>query len=362
MNLNTYCSLPFSGFDNRTSSACCWLKLDEKVNSFAEMQQSTEIHELQQTLLSGVRHSKCGACWESEDFNIISMRQTVLLNKNEDEIIKEITHKKLKYLVIDSGNVCNLACRTCGPSASSGLIKEFRVRYGQDYYRIKKTKIDSLLEEDYSDLIRIDILGGEPFQNLDHLMVLEKIITNGNSKNITLSYTTNATTKLSPQIYNLFSNFKKVNLIVSIDATHMQFEYIRTNGIWNDVVSNINEWRSKFYNIRLSGHPTISALNVLYLDELYTWYQANNIDYNFVMGANIPEYSFSLFTDNQKSLIISKLSNSMFNMAQIKDHVRSSNYDSSLLSKFYESTNFTKSFKGLDIEEYLPRLTELLKK
>ena len=235
MNLNTYCSLLFSGFDDRTSSVCCWLKLDKKVNSFVEVQQSTEIHELQQALLSGVRHSKCNACWESEDYKIKSMRQKFSLNKNENEMITEITHKKLKYLVLDSGNVCNLACRTCGPWSSSGLVKEFKVRYNQSYFPIKKTRIDSLLKEDYSDVIQVDVLGGEPFQNLDHLEVLEKIIADGNNGNVKLNYVTNATTKLSPQIYNLFSNFKEVNLILSIDATHMQFEYIRTNGVWNDV-------------------------------------------------------------------------------------------------------------------------------
>ena len=361
MNLNTYCSLPFSSFDDRTSSVCCWLTLDKKANSFSEIQQSTEIHELQQALLSGVKHSKCNACWVSEDREIRSMRQRFLLNKDEDEIIAEITDKKLKYLVIDSGNVCNLACRTCGPWSSSGLVKEFKVRYNQSYFPIKKTTIDPLLKEDYSNLIQVDVLGGEPFQNLDHLEVLKKIITNGNSRNVALQYVTNATTKLSPQIYNLFSEFKEVNLVISIDATHMQFEYIRTNGIWNDVVSNVNEWTSQQYNVQLAGHPTISALNVLYLEELYEWYQSNNIGFNVVMCNGFPEYSFSLFTDKQKNLIINELSKSKFNMSQIIDSIHSSKYDSSLLDKFYESTNFTKSFKGLAIEDYLPRLTDLLK-
>jgi len=361
MNLNTYCSLAFSGFDSRTSSVCCWVELDKKVNSFVEIQQSTELHELRQSLLSGIRHPKCNTCWHREDHNIPSMRQQFLLNKNEDEMIAEMTHKKLKYLVLDSGNVCNLACRTCGPYASSGLIKEFKARYANSYTPIKKTNIDILLNEDYSDLIHIEILGGEPFQNLDHLEVLKKIIADGNSKNVVIGYVTNATTKLSPQIYDLFSNFKLVNLTLSIDATHMQFEYIRTNGVWNDVVSNVNEWRSKFDNVSLSGHPTISALNVLYLDELYAWYQTYNMHIAIGMVGGYPEYSFSLFTDSQKSLIIDKLSSSPFDLSNIIDYVRSSNYDSSLLGKFYESTNFTKSFKGLAIEDYLPRLTDLLK-
>ena len=121
-SISTYCPLAFTGFDTRAKSACCWAKIPETPRSFKELHETITIKNLQQDLLNGVKNPTCRACWHQEETGIVSMRQHFL--GIDKAIEQEIVDKKLKHLVIDSGNVCNLACRTCGPYYSSSYFKE----------------------------------------------------------------------------------------------------------------------------------------------------------------------------------------------------------------------------------------------
>jgi organic radical activating enzyme len=160
--------LAFSGFDTRAKSVCCWAKFNTKFNSYSEAMNSPEAVKLQQELLNGIQNPICQPCWDQERIGIKSMRCSDITGPPDE--------RKLKHLVIDSGNVCNLACRTCGPYSSSSHIKEYEAKYNKKFnVPIKKTNLEFLRNEDFSNLEQISVLGGEPFQNLDHLEILELI-------------------------------------------------------------------------------------------------------------------------------------------------------------------------------------------
>jgi organic radical activating enzyme len=365
-DIRTYCPLAFTGFDTRSNSACCWAKISEKPRSFKELQDTITIKNLQTDLLNGVKNPTCRACWQQEETSVVSMRQHFLgINKT---IEQEIVDKKLKHLVIDSGNVCNLACRTCGSHSSSSHFKESNakdIKFGrkEQILTVKKTDLEYLKAEDYSSINTISVLGGEPFQNLEHLEILELIIEQGYAANCKLFYCTNGTIKLPERIKNIFSNFKSVNFTLSIDAICKQFEYIRTNGEWSillDNVADLKDLAKNNTNFKIDGHPTISALNILYLDELYEWYEENNLKYNIVICESPAAYSFKIFNDVQKETILAKLADSKFDMTAIMQHIKNSSFSQTALNHFYSEIEFTKEFKNLDINEYLPRLMELL--
>jgi hypothetical protein len=71
-------------------------------------------------------------------------------------------------------------------------------------------------------------------------------------------------------------------------------------------------------------------------------------------------YSFKIFNDVQKEIILAKLADSRFDMTAIIQHIRNSSFNQAALDNFYREIEFTKEFKNLDINEYLPRLMELL--
>ena len=69
----------------------------------------------------------------------------------------------------------------------------------------------SYINEDLSHVRTIEVLGGEPFINIEHLQIIEKISKLPTAKQCSLSYITNGSVKLRPTISNLFKNFKSVN-------------------------------------------------------------------------------------------------------------------------------------------------------
>jgi MoaA/NifB/PqqE/SkfB family radical SAM enzyme len=365
-NISTYCSLAFTGFDTRQKSVCCWAHVPEKPKSFKELQDTITIKNLQTDLLKGVKNPICNACWQQEEIGVVSMRQHFLAI--DTPIEQETVDKKLKHLVIDSGNVCNLACRTCGPHSSSSHFKESNakdIKFGrkEQILTVKKTDLEYLKLEDYSAITSISVLGGEPFQNLEHLEILDIIVKQGYASNCNLYYCTNGTIKLPKRVKDIFCNFRQVRFTLSIDAICKQFEYIRTNGEWLillDNVADLKDLAKDNINSGIIGHPTISALNILYLDELYEWYEENNLNYHIVMCESPAAYSFKIFNDVQKEIILAKLADSRFDMTAIIQHIRNSSFNQAALDNFYREIEFTKEFKNLDINEYLPRLMELL--
>jgi organic radical activating enzyme len=371
-NPDTYCSLPFVGFDSRVNHICCWTAGRDIKNNFEGFSQcvnSDIVKNLQQDLLLGVKNPLCKACWDYESIGVTSMRQWHNQNKSVEVIENEIAHKQLKHLVIDSGNVCNLSCRTCWPTSSSSLIKEFWVKskkFQVDFFEttIKSTDIGQLKTENFNCIETLSILGGEPFQNLDHIEILEHIIDLGRAGQCALQYSTNGTVPISNKLKNIFTKFKAVNLSLSIDAIETQFEYIRTNGRWTDTYLNICELiglSTAHPNICLSTHPTISALNILYLEPLFEWYSAHKFPWTIVF-CNFPkEYSFDIFNDQQKEVIIKTLEKSKFDMSSAISQVQQSKFEEELLQRFYQQIEFTKEYKGLDANIYLPELLMLLK-
>jgi MoaA/NifB/PqqE/SkfB family radical SAM enzyme len=371
-NPDTYCSLPFVGFDNRVKHICCWtssIDIKNKFNGFSQCVNSDIVKNLQQDLLLGVKNSLCQTCWAHESIGVSSMRQKHNQNKSVEVIENEIAHKQLKHLVIDSGNVCNLSCRTCSPFSSSSLIKEFQAKskkfqVGTFATTIKSTNIEQLKTENFNCIETLSILGGEPFQNLDHIEILEHIIDLERAGQCVLYYSTNGTVPISNRLKNIFTKFKAVNLSLSIDAIETQFEYIRTNGRWTDTYLNICELidlSTAHPNICLLTHPTISALNILYLEPLFEWYSAHKFLWTIVF-CNFPkEYSFNIFNDQQKEVIIKTLKKSKFDMSSTISQVQQSKFDPELLQRFYQQIEFTKEYKGLDASIYLPELLILLK-
>lgn len=371
-NPETYCSLPFVGFDSRVEHVCCWTSSVDIKNNFKGFSQcvnSDIVKNLQQDLLAGVKNPLCKACWNHESIGVTSMRQMYTQNKSIEIIENEIARKQLKHLVVDSGNVCNLSCRTCYPLSSSSLIKEFLAKskkFQIDFVEttIKSTNIAQLKTENFDCIESISILGGEPLQNLDHIELLEHIIDLGKADQCVLQYSTNGTVPISIRLKNIFTKFKRLNLSLSIDAIETQFEYIRTNGKWKDTylnICNLIDLSTVHPNICLSTHPTISALNVMYLEPLFEWYSAHKLGWTMVFCDFPKEYSFNIFNNQQKEVIIENLKKSKFDMSSVISQIQQSEFNSELLQLFYRQLEFTKEYKDLDANIYLPKLLTLLK-
>lgn len=383
-NKNTYCTNAFGGFDSWAGAVCCKVYPRKPGASFYEIINSEVTKHIQKDLLNGIQSSYCKECWQQEKHGVKSLRinQTFmqLIDQEAEQIhwrniIKEeIYNKKIRNFTINSGNMCNLACRTCHPNLSSGHWNESEYKNSTNKYpkiifkpKVEKTSIDLLLKEDYSSIQNVQILGGEPFLNLDHLAVIEKIIQDGNAKNCTLTYTTNMTVKLPEKIKNIAKNFKRIVLMMSLDATGKPFSYIRTTGDWQIVKENLRNLLlvAKEYNLNLNINVALSVLNLLYLEEIYKLAEIirNKITYCDVQLQFVTDpkhYSANILKDTEKDKIIQLLLNSESDLQPIVSYVKQSVFCPSSRQRFFEEIEFTKQYRGLDIYEYLPELMSLL--
>ena len=374
-NLSTFCPLPFSGFDSRLKWVCCVYShpTDQNLKSHNQIKHSPKIVQLQQDLLDGVKSPECNGCWRLESSGIPSLRTRVMhrlkydYQQEFDVRVEQLVNKKnLKFLWINSGSVCNLACRSCSHVYSSSLFKEHKDRFNKiPVSGITKTDISSLIEEDYSDILEIMILGGEPFLNLEHVQILDEIVRQGHSKQAELKYFTNGTVKLPHDIERNIPHFKQVMFQISIDAIDTQFEYIRTNGKWSTIVDSFayfGELQKTHGNLVLSVQITISALNVMYLDELLNWLGNFNIETVVQWPVSEPnEYTFKILNQRQKDSVVHYLKTLSHDVSGLISHVEGTTFDPTALEKFHREVAWTESYKGLALQDYLPRLIDLLK-
>ena len=200
---STYCSLSTSAWDDRSKKMCCFAILP-KYKNYKEMHNDNTVKQLVNDLQNGIRSPTCKPCWAMEDDGIFSMRQQSLQNeglpKTNDFLQQELQDKKLKYLILDSGIQCNFACRTCGPWSSTGHHKEWAEKNRGWIWKTDNVDLESLLKQDLSNVKNIEVLGGEPFTNLDHLKVIDKL---KNSQPYWLTYTTNGSVRLRKEILEL---------------------------------------------------------------------------------------------------------------------------------------------------------------
>lgn len=390
-NPETYCSYPFTGYDNRTKWTCC-IQTGE-YNSFTEKAQSQEILQLQQDMLNGVKNPVCNVCWMQDQTGILSARSTTIFLKDPTEIEQEIVNKKLKYLWIDSGNVCNLSCRMCGPEFSSALHKEsiarnevdvkFKMRgqYGWGLEsRIKKTNIETLMQEDYSEIKEIKIMGGEPFLNLDHLKVLNHIVDGGYSANCTLQYTSNCMVKIPDAILAILPKFNNVLLNFSIDAVGDRASYIRTGSNWDRINKNLNYVRElqaslPDWKLQVRFSVTTTVLNILYMDELFDWikqqvladrrWQPDHPEqfsrfYN-IFPLNSPDYySLNVLTDSQRDTVIKKLQQSKYDFSGLITNTQAARFNPESRELLMDELKWMQAHHNMAVEQYLPELVELL--
>ena len=371
----TYCTYAFGGYASHEKWICC--AGSGTFNSFAEVNQSEEIQQLRQALRQGERHPRCAVCWDAEAAGNASARSVGSADREWQRIQIELAQPKLRHLWIDSGSVCNLACRICEPKYSSSLYKEHKDRFGHVTVPITKTNVEYLITEDFSQIENIMILGGEPFLNLDYCTVLEEIVRQDRASQCSLVFFSNGTVKPSQRVLDLLSQFYQVVLYFSTDAVDNQFSYVRTNGVWSQVLENIDFIHNAgIPNLKQNFHITVSALNVMYLDELLGWMayyygtgpSARTVieqamdehRITYMVTERPPHYSFGIFTDSQRSKIIEHLESSQFDLQGIVNQIKTYQHTPAYAEKFWTETEWTEQYQGLAVEQYLPRLVNIL--
>ena len=265
-----FCIAPFINFyykGTRTQAdlrPCCESRFknsNSKENtSYQNFWTGLFMQDVREKMLQGIPHDICKRCIEVETAGGVNSRKGYQKQFEYAKKIKGDITFNIKTgnnfnspLVIDfrASNLCNLKCRMCHSASSSEIAKE--IFNFKDEYKLlgeipKKDQLYSenkdlnpfIMQVPLDDLVRVKFLGGEPLMQEDVYKGLELLsVRSKNSKGLRLSFTTNAT-NFSERFLSLVGKVGLIILRVSLDGTGTTYEYIRTNGNWQKIKSNID--------------------------------------------------------------------------------------------------------------------------
>jgi MoaA/NifB/PqqE/SkfB family radical SAM enzyme len=288
---------------------------------------SQELEDLRTSFHANKKTTTCTRCWREEDQGKQSARKLNLVNYGYRDNLVGLVNGGYKtgpqQINLRVGNLCNLRCRTCVSMSSvtyaiegrhyelkNNLNKTEYTRY-PDVFEFSDKQIDEIFAVS-GNLKRLEFYGGEPLLDKPTMRLLQLLIDNGQSKDITLFYNTNAVTKPTKKHVELWKNFKNLEFNLSIDGIKEQFTYIRHPGNWETVLENINYLRIKLpglCNVPVSTFIicTVSTVNVFYLPEIIEEFARLGIDWFLNIVTQPKYYDMKNLPKPVKEEIIKKL-------------------------------------------------------
>ena len=331
-----FCPLPWISIEASPVGTCrvCCLNTEEirdangdlfrlQTASIDNIRNSEQLKQLRTEFLAGSKPMSCSRCWDEESAGRTSKRQHSMvrlqhinMNSTWNNDVKDLVFVDLKL-----GNTCNLKCRICGPWSSSSYAVE-EIQHSHDKKRsfayqmlqqgkwIENNKMFWHQLYQHADHIKyIEFTGGEPFLIQQHFDFLQYLVTNKLSAGIEIHYNTNGT--VFPRQAEVWSNFKLVEVAISVDDMGHRFEYQRSNASWQQMLDNLGQFlklRTLYQNIHLQLCATINIFNVLYFEELALW--ANSIPWNYIhwnMLHDAPQWCIAKQPQSVKQGIIHRL-------------------------------------------------------
>lgn len=239
---------------------CCVAKTQPYDHTIGLYDQPSLVS-IREQFAAGEVPSQCEYCVINEKNNIPSRRQTC-----QEPVVNTV-----KNLEIHLGNYCNLKCVICSNRFSSAWRKDAQAM-GLKTFDNFKFDPDSIT----ADLNTVEWLhfnGGEPLFTDVHLDILDRI---PNPQQCSVYYNTNGTIKVKDSVFEVWSKFKLVKLVFSIDDVGDRFNYQRTNADWKQVEANMFWYKDVApVNMMFGINRTISKLNQHHLQELEQWFEQN---------------------------------------------------------------------------------------
>jgi len=285
--------------------------------------------ELRRALMAGEQHPACHVCWHNEANGIDSNRQI-----NEQDFWDDYADKIVAFedgtvetapMWIESkvSNFCNLKCKMCSTESSYkrthdlDIIRKYSpedAEFQHETRLLRPLELYEYLQNDpdlWEDVDRLQFSGGEPIINQEHYDLLNSIPKHRRHR-IQLRYASNLThLKFKDNdLIDLWSQFRHVQVKISVDGVGDVYDYIRTGAQFDDVISNIRTLYASPVNVSLGLGFTVQAFNCFQLPEFYDYFESMGIDW-FHIGAYMlqtPKYlNISVYPEPIRNAVIEKL-------------------------------------------------------
>lgn len=298
--MSNFCPMPFCHLNVKQEGkiSACWRYPDRvgdyTTDSIVEVWNNDEMKNLRRQLLAGERPEGCRSCWDLEDSGVVSTRQQT--TKDYAKIIDIDTVKdviaddysmpleNLKSIEVRFDNICNLMCRHCSPDYSSvwetevkrnpilnKKMIELKTYRKQDEHVLLNDKTINEIGQLSDNLVEVMIAGGEPLYHDKHYKFIESLLPNADK--IMLSYNSNLTRLeyKGKNILDLWKNFRRVLLRVSIDGEPGCYSYVRVHNDLAKVEKHIAQVID-LPNTKVNATCTTSLLNITRLTKVAEYF------------------------------------------------------------------------------------------
>lgn len=244
---------------------------------------SPELKSLQEQFDNNQWPTSCKNCYEKESLKQISIR-----NQGDIAIDEGL------YLDVVVGKECNSDCVMCYSGQSSKIASRlkrnaptFAVPAEDEYWVnqvnypnwIEDTNFWSNLETVFPKVETIKFLGGEPLLNKKLWQWLESPQVLNHKANKKIIVITNASI-VDVEKLHVFSNWKRTDIVLSIDAVGVEYEWIRHGLQWETIASNVKSLQT-LKDAYMSVHATVNMFNVASIARLIEWVDENNLLFSF---------------------------------------------------------------------------------
>jgi MoaA/NifB/PqqE/SkfB family radical SAM enzyme len=334
--------------------------------------QSTELNSIKNQLLDNQKPLECSFCWSQEAKGLISKRirdnksyKKIFDHLNKDPLLP--TNKFFEYY-IRLGNHCNIRCTICNDTCSTGWISELK-KYGDKHLEPTLINEDHEIWQHIKDNAAytgaIEFIGGEPFMMMldTQAELLNSLIKSNHAKHITLKYNSNGT-KIPYNLIDLWKNFKRIELNISVDGVREKFEYLRYPAIWEEVVENINFYKNlNFSNLDITFMHTLSIFNIGYVNDIIEFSKDLSINVFFNMLEYPKEFNLFNFNKNVDLWIIKQLDNiDVERITNIKQNLIDKSYEKTYEKEFLNRCLLLDNRRNLNIEMTFPELINAINK
>lgn len=360
-------------------------------NTLEEIWNARPMQDLRLRMINDQPSKSCNRCYEQEASGFFSMRNSA--NKHHGHHVGRVDATQadgtlddfnMIYWDVRFSNLCNLRCRSCGPSFSSSWYQD-QLQIAPDYSNNHKalifagkyeTDLWEQLIKHIDHVEQIYFAGGEPLMMDEHYRILEELERRGRF-DVRLIYNTNFTqTKLKDRlVFDYWRKFDSVSVGASLDAMGARGEYIRKGTDWQEVEENRRLMMELCPKVDFYVSATLSILNAWHLPDFHRdWCERGLLepkDFNINILTDPEHYRMDIAPQSYKQEIERRYRTHLAWLTPQDSLRRASNgYESAiaymnaqdnsqLLEKFWSKTNQMDAIRNESLLDIIPELKAL---
>lgn len=340
--------------------------IDELDRNGVSVMDSADFVELRRKMLAGEKADGCIKCDQQDEYSDLKDRISLRTYSNQKfpTLSKDdcdLGFNNVRYIEMSIDNICNLQCKMCSSYFSSKLALRDKF-LGLPVHKKLEPNFKKFDKIDLSKLERLKILGGEPLMtpNLDPF--LDYISMKSDMSAIVLELVTNGTTIPSDVIINKLNRFKRVKILVSLDAYDRSNDYQRYGSSYIDTFSNAQKLEKLLTNSELSFHAATTMLTATHLSRTLDYVTGKNGYHMSVDFVRDPEYlSLHLAPKPFLEWLLEMNAGNRVAYRMLETVVQNSKYSESDWKSFLEFIKKTDSYHGINIIDYNPELWEYIR-